>query len=381
MSQAPTDQQPEERTPRRELDVLHVITSTQRRGAETFAVDLDAALTDLGMASAVVALTSGGPVSDDATLAVPSLGSSTLAPATLRALRRRAGGAAVVLAHGSRTLPASVLALAGSAVPVVYRSIGDPTAWAIGPRRRATTRLMLGRTRAVAALWPRAAEDLRAMHGLPAEKVQVVPNAVPRSRCPVPDTAARAAARAHFGVPSGVPLLACIGALSPEKQVGVAIDAVARLDGVHLLVVGDGSQVNALRDQARKTAPDRIHLVGSMPGPTEALAAADLVLLTSRTEGMPGVLIEAGLSGRAAVATDVGGVSEIVRDGETGVLVPLDDVGAPGALAARVAHGVRRALAAHEELGAAARERCLAEFEIEPVAARWQALLTSVSVG
>ena len=143
-------------------------------------------------------------------------------------------------------------------------------------------------------------------------------------------------------MPSGVPLLACIGALSPEKQVGVAIDAVARLDGVHLLVVGDGPQVTPSRDQARKTAPGRVHLVGSMPGPTEALAAADLVVLTSRTEGMPGVLIEAGLSGRAAVATDVGGVSEIVRDGETGVLVPLDDVGAPGALAARVAHGVRR---------------------------------------
>ena len=118
-----------------------------------------------------------------------------------------------------------------------------------------------------------------------------------------------------------------------------------------------------------------------MPGPTEALAAADLVLLTSRTEGMPGVLIEAGLSGRAAVAPDVGGVAEIVQDGATGVLVPLEDVGAPGALAARVAHGVRRALGAHQDLGAAARERCLAEFEIEPVATRWQTLLTSVSGG
>ncbi len=381
MSQAPTDPQLGEQAPPRELDVLHVITSTQRRGAETFAVDLDAALSDLGMASAVVALTSGGPVSDHAMHGVPSLGSSTLGPATLRALRRRAEGASVVLAHGSRTLPASVLALAGSRVPIVYRSIGDPTAWAVGPRRRATTRLMLGRTRAVAALWPGAADDLRAMHGLSADTVHVVPNAVPRARCPVPDAATRATARAHFGVPSGVPLLACIGALAPEKQIGVAIDAVARLDGVHLLVVGDGPQATALREQARKAAPDRVHLVGAMPGPTEALAAADLVLLTSRTEGMPGVLIEAGLSGRAAVATDVGGVAEIVQDGVTGVLVPLDDVGAPGALAARVAHGVRRALGVHQDLGAAARERCLAEFEIEPVAARWQALLTSVSGG
>ena len=71
MSQAPTDQQLGEQTPPRGLDVLHVITSTQRRGAETFAVDLDAALSELGMASAVVALTAGGPVSDDAMHGVP----------------------------------------------------------------------------------------------------------------------------------------------------------------------------------------------------------------------------------------------------------------------------------------------------------------------
>jgi glycosyltransferase involved in cell wall biosynthesis len=379
VTRAATDQQTEAHRPAREVDVLHVITSTQRRGAETFAVDLDAALTGLGMTSEVVALTSGGRSGDGATLDVPVLGLSTLAPATLRALRQRAAGAAVVVAHGSRTLPASVLALTGSAVPIVYRSIGDPTAWATGLRRRTTTRLLLRRTRAVAALWPAAADALRAMHGLPADKLHVVPNAVPRARCPVPDKAAGAAARAQLGVPSGVPVVACIGSLAPEKQVGVAVEAVARLDGVHLLVVGDGPEANTVRDQVRQTAPDRIHVVGPMPGPTEALAAADVLLLTSRTEGMPGVLIEAGLSGRAAVATDVGGVSEIVRDGETGVLVPLDDVGTPAALAARVANGLRRALLTHAELGAAARERCLGQFEIEPVAARWQTLLVSVS--
>jgi glycosyltransferase involved in cell wall biosynthesis len=379
VSRAASDQQTEADRPAREVDVLHVITSTQRRGAETFAVDLDAALSDLGMVSDVVALTSGGPSRDGATLDVPALGSSTLAPATLRALRRRAAGAAVVVAHGSRTLPASVLALAASGVPVVYRNIGDPTAWVTGPRRRVTTRLLLGRTRAVADLWPGAADTLRAMHRLPDDKVHVVPNAVPRARCPLPDKAAGAAARAELGVPSGAPVVACIGALTAEKQVVVAVEAVARLDGVHLLVVGDGPEANAVRDRARQTAPDRIHLVGPMAGPGEALAAADVLLLTSRTEGMPGVLIEAGLSGRPAVATDVGGVSEIVRDGETGVLVPLDDVGTPGALAARVAQGVRRALLTHAELGAAARERCLAQFEIGPVAARWQALLASVA--
>jgi glycosyltransferase involved in cell wall biosynthesis len=355
--------------------VLHVITSTQRRGAETFAVDLAAALTGNGLASDVVALTAGPPTPAGGALDVPALGPSTLAPATLRALRRRAHGAAVVVAHGSRTLPASVLALAGRSTPVVYRSIGDPAAWSASGRRRATTRLLLGRTRAVVALWPDAADTLRDLHGLPPDRVHVLPNAVPAARCPVPDPAAQAAARARFGVPSGVPLLACIGALSPEKQVDVAIDAVALLPGTHLLVAGGGPQAGALQERARTAAPGRVHLVGTLPGPADALAAADVVLLTSRTEGMPGVLVEAGLSGRAAVATDVGGVSEIVRDGETGVLVPLDG---GDALAARLAEAIPRGLARHRELGAAARERCLARFEIVPVAAGWQAVLTGV---
>lgn len=356
--------------------MLHVITSSQRRGAETFAVDLSGALDRLGLSSEVVALTAGSSAATGGTLEVPALGASTLAAGTLRALRRRAAGAAVVVAHGSRTLPASVLALGGRRVPIVYRSIGDPVAWSSGGRRRVTTRLLLGRTGAVVALWPGAAGALRALHGVDDERLHVIPNAVPAERCPVLDPAAQAAARARLQVPSGVPVVACIGALSPEKQVDVAVDAVAQLPDTHLLVAGAGPCAADLQDRARTVAPGRVHLLGTLPGPGLALAAADLVLLTSRTEGMPGVLIEAGLSGRAAVATDVGGVSEIVRDGETGALVPL---AAAGELVPRVAAAVERTLAQRDALGAAARDRCLAEFEIEPVAARWRRVLDAVA--
>jgi glycosyltransferase involved in cell wall biosynthesis len=271
-----------------------------------------------------------------------------------------------------------VLALGGRPVPIVYRSIGDPVAWSSTGRRRVTTRMLLGRTRAVVALWPGAAGALRTLHGLPTDRLHVVPNAVPAERCPVPGPAAQAAARARLQVPSGVPVLACIGALSAEKQVDVAIDAVAQLPDTHLLVAGAGPCAADLRHRARTVAPGRIHLLGTLPGPGPALAAADLVLLTSRTEGMPGVLIEAGLSGRAAVATDVGGVSEIVRDGETGALVTLAPA---GELVPCLVAAIEGALARRGALGKAARDRCLAEFEIEPVAARWREVLDTVAGG
>jgi glycosyltransferase involved in cell wall biosynthesis len=341
--------------------VLHVVTSTQRRGAENFAVDLAAAMGARGVPSNVVALTAGA---GGDTLPVAALGPRPFALHTLRALRDRARPAALVVAHGSRTLPACALALAGTRVPFVYRSIGDPHAWAGGRLRRLRSRALLSRAGAVVALWPAAADAVRALYGVPTRVLHVIPNGVPAERCPPPDDGARAAARRRFGLPDDAPVVAVVGALAPEKRVGDAIAAVAALDGVHLLVAGDGPERNGLGRRADEAAPGRVRFAGTLPGPGDALAAADVVALPSRTEGMPGVLIEAGLAGVAVVATDVGGVGAVVRDGQTGVLVAPEDV--PG-----LAAGITRALGERERLGRAARERCLAEFEIGPVAERW----------
>jgi glycosyltransferase involved in cell wall biosynthesis len=350
--------------------ILHVITSTQRRGAETFAVDLGAALTARGLPSDVVAL---APATTGATLDVPSLGATPLAPATLRALRRQARTARLVVAHGSRTLPACTLGLAGAGPPIVYRSIGDPGAWAGGPVRRARTRALLRRTAAVTALWPEAADTLRRLYGVPADRLHEIPNGVPAQRCPVPTVQDRPSARRLLGLPAHAPVAAVIGALGPEKRAGDAIGAIAHLDEVHLLVAGDGTERDAIERRAAREAPGRVHVVGALPGAGQALAAADVVVVPSRTEGMPGVLIEAGLSGLPAVATAVGGVPRIVRDGETGVLVPPGDIEALG-------DGVERALAEGDRLGAAARRHCLATFEIGPVADRWAALIGTLVV-
>ena len=104
-------------------EVLSVITSTDRRGAETFAVGLGAALQARGRSVRTVAL---APGASEASLEVPTLGPRTLAPGTLRALRQAGRGAGVVVAHGSRALPACALATLGSGSALVYRNIGDP---------------------------------------------------------------------------------------------------------------------------------------------------------------------------------------------------------------------------------------------------------------
>jgi glycosyltransferase involved in cell wall biosynthesis len=358
--------------PARPTTVLHVVRSTQRRGAEVFGNDLSAALSDLGFASRVVALT---PLPGEPALPLDVLGERPLGAATLRALRRAGRGADVVVAHGSRTLDACALALAGIGTPFVYRSIGDPAAWSTRGLRRVRTAILLRRAAHVVVLWPGAARTVGRAHGVPTAKTTVVPNGVTVADHPVPEPAARVAARARLGLPAEGPVAACIGALGAEKRVGDVLDAVAAVPGVHLLVVGDGPERPAL--EGRATAPGltgRVHFAGVLPGSDEALAAADVVVLASRTEGMPGVLIEAGLAARPAVATAVGAVAEVVEGGVTGVLVAPGDTGA-------LAEGLRTVLLsgpATAAMGAAARRRCAARFSMSVVAQRWGDVLSTV---
>jgi glycosyltransferase involved in cell wall biosynthesis len=149
--------------------------------------------------------------------------------------------------------------------------------------------------------------------------------------------------------------------------VAMAIDAVAALPDVHLLVVGDGPDRPGLEAHAVRRAPTRVSFAGTTDDPATAYAAADAVVLPSISEGLPGVLIEAGFSGLPVVATDVGFVSDIVADYETGFLVPTGDTDA-------FTTGVARALS-KPELGDAARAHCITRFELGRVAARWNDLI------
>ncbi|HEY8547124.1 MAG TPA: glycosyltransferase family 4 protein [Acidimicrobiales bacterium] len=349
------------------LPTLHVVTASQRRGAEVFASDLVGALADQGHPGRLAALTAGPDGGDQ--LGAQVLGPAPFHPGTLRALRSAARSSRAVVAHGSKTLPATALALAGSRTPFVYRSIGDPQAWSGSGLRRVRTAALLQRAARVVALWPGAADVLGRVHGVPAAKLAVIPNGVPSDRFPPADQATRDAARLELDLPAGEPLVLYLGALSPEKQVGHALEAVAALPGVHVAVVGAGPDRAVLEGTAASLGlGGRAHFTGPVEKPQAALAAADVVVLPSRTEGMPGVLLEAGFTGRPAVATDVGGVAEIVRPGETGVLVAPGDVPA-------LAEGLRTALADATALGAAARRHCLTHFDMPVVAARWAEVL------
>lgn len=347
------------------VDVLHLLPSNQRRGAETFGYDLHVALAGRGVRSDIRCIEPGR---GEQTLRVPALSEHRFSPAGMRALRRAAADAGVVIAHGSSTLLACGLGLMGLDVPFVYLSIGDPRYWARTSARRLRTRWLMRRATAVVVISPTARDVLVDYYGLDARRVHVIPNGRPAARFGPADPTSRATARRELGLSSTADVVVVVGALAPEKRVDVAIEAVARLPGTMLVVAGDGSELPALSTLATEVAPGRVVFLGATDQPGTVLAAADVLALSSDSEGVPGVLIEAGLSGLPVVATDVGWVRDVVLPGQTGLLVPP---GRPDLFGT----GLREALDRRDELGRAGRAHCLSEFEMAKVADTWRRLI------
>jgi glycosyltransferase involved in cell wall biosynthesis len=348
--------------------VLFVISSNARRGAEIFGFELRNALRARGRVVDTVALAPGSTAN---ALDVPVLGRRTLGLSTLRALRRRIEDASVVVSFGSRSLPACAIAAIGTGTPFVYRSIGDAIYHSDSAARRARVTLYLRRAQVVVALWPDAGRLLVSRHRVAPEKIRVIPRAVPADRFEVVDAARRADARRRLELPAAAPVALYMAALVDYKDPGTAVDAVALLPDTHLLVAGDGPDRSRIESYARERLGERAHFVGVIADPASAFAAANLLVLPSLTEGMPGVTIEAGLSGLPVVATDVGAVREVVIDGVSGVVVPPRDPAA-------IARGIEQALASAVEMGRNAREHCLHRFEIGVVSEAWDALLAAV---
>jgi glycosyltransferase involved in cell wall biosynthesis len=182
----------------------------------------------------------------------------------------------------------------------------------------------------------------------------------------------RSSARARLGLP-GAPLVVCVGRLSEQKGQDVLLRAwpqvTARVPGARLVLVGEGPW----RDRLAAAAGDGVVLAGNSDDPRRWYAAADVVVVPSRWEGMALVPLEAGASGRSVVITDVAGAREAVVPG-TGAVVAVEDVDAlAGALATRLLDP-----AAADGEGAAARRHVEAHHGLAGSGARMQAVYDEV---
>jgi glycosyltransferase involved in cell wall biosynthesis len=215
------------------------------------------------------------------------------------------------------------------------------------PENAGLFRLLVRAADAVAACSADAADYARRVGH--ARRVTVVPNGYdPAELRPAPP------------FPHPRPYVLGLGRLESQKGFDVLIDALSRLGdaGVDLLLAGEGSARTALEALAgSRGVADRVRLLGATDRPTTLalLRGAVVVACPSRFEGLPLVCIEALAVGRPVVASAVNGIPELIRDGETGFLVPPDDAGA-------LAGAIRRVLRAPDEAARlAARGRAAVE--------------------
>ncbi len=178
-----------------------------------------------------------------------------------------------------------------------------------------------------------AAEEL----GAAAERITVVPNGIDHDLFRPRD---KLRAREELGLDPHATYLLFLGRLNLVKGPDLAVEALTLINDANLLVVGDGPMEESLKQRAARLGlGERVLFLGQRPHQEvpRYLAACDLLVLPSRSEGQPNAVLEALAAERPVVAAAVGGVPEIVADSRQGMLFPPED---PAALAA----AVRRAL-------------------------------------
>ncbi len=291
-----------------------------------------------------------------------------LRPAILHTHMAKAGTVGRVAAASVRPRPVTIHTFHGHVLDGYFRS-GVQRAF------HQAERTLARRTDVLIAVSPQVRDDLLGMGIGTPDRWRVLPLGLRLDAFAAVD-GPTGQLRRRLGLSADVPLVGALGRIVPIKDLATLVRAVARLPGVHLALIGDGS------DRADLTAlvgalgvADRVHLPGWADDVAAWVADLDVVALTSRNEGTPVALIEALAAGRPVVASSVGGVPFVVRHGVTGWLVPPADPGATAealeACLADPAEAARRA--------AAGRAEVLARFPADRLVADMRALYREVT--
>src|SRR5262245_2182444 len=337
------------------MDILHVDPERGWGGGEVQVVSLLRELAARGHRSHVAADPRGQLAREAAAAGIPVEALRVANAIDVRAglrLRRLVAGHDVVHFHTARAHALAPFCRRGGVRLVVTRRMDYV------PRGGPYARWLYNRAVDVVIAISDGVRAALLRAGVDAARIRVVPSGIDPAAVEAPP-GARETVRAAWAAPPDEVLVVVLGALERRKGHAVLLAAATRLDGIPLRYVfcGEGSEEAALAVAAAPLG-DRVVFAGFRRDVAACLAAADVVAVPSLHEGLGVAALEAMAASRPIVASRIGGLGEVVVDGETGVLVPPGD---PASLAAAL-RGLARDPARRSALGQAGRARVLARY-------------------
>lgn len=366
------------------MRILQIVQRPQRRGAELFAFDLSGSLESKGHDVKTLYLYRA---ERGRALSLRTMDSGLegayhhlferlpgFHPTVLRRVIHEIQGFQpdIVQANGARTVKygaaAKFLLRSNGGWKLVYRNIGIPSDWHSWPGTVWVYRhLIMPRMDGVVGVSRCSLDDVHSLYGIRAPSM-VILNGISPARLDVVE--GRNELRSRYGASLEDLLLLHVGHLEqakrPDRFVRVLSRVVREVPRTRAWIVGDGPRREEIERLSRSLGiSDRIHFFGDQEDVASFMNAADVLMVTSDTEGIPATVLEAGFLGLPVVASNVGGLPECVDHGATGILV--DDGNLEEGLSRAVV-----ALASDDELrrsmGQRARERVLNELTIDRIA-------------
>jgi glycosyltransferase involved in cell wall biosynthesis len=299
----------------------------------------------------------------------------------------------VVHAHQYTPYFYGVLAKVLTGVPLIFTEHGRLYPDLPSRRRRAFNRMFAPLVDRITAVSEDVRDSLWRVEGIAPARVSIVQNGIDLARFTPRGSEARRVARESLSLPSGAPVIGTVGRLDPIKNYPLLLSAFRRLlvrfPEAVLLIVGDGPERQRLESLARESGIEaNVRFLGMRRDVDRILPGLDVFVLSSFSEGMPVTLIEAMAAGVPVVATAVGGIPRVIRDGQEGLLVsgiPPNPLESPEPVVSEYADCLAEAIGRlldkpelGQALAARAATRACVEFSLETMCARYRRMYEEV---
>ena len=313
------------------MKILQLVTKRQYRGAEVFAADLSAELIDLGHEIIFAglykndkdALTVENAVNLDIAPSASRLLSISLVKQLINLVQEKKPD--VIQCNGSDTLKYMVAAsLFTPRIPILYRNISMISEWVTTIPKKIFYKSLFQKVAHVSSVGQEALEDFISTFNYPRARTSVIRRGIPIKD--LGNSNFSSGLKSRLNLAEEDKLVIHVGNFSPEKNHEFLLDIFSEIkkedSHVKLICVGGGLLFEKIKSLVkRRNLEDTIFLLGFRKDIPELLAASDCFVLSSKIEGVPGVILEAATQKKPSVATNVGGVSEVLIDGCTGYLI------------------------------------------------------------